>query len=111
MTQHNVEWNGDALLDIIAQAAISALDDMHADVSSDAKGRVRVDSGDLKEGIGTEPAKRTDRTHVVGKVGVSEDVHYALIEEVTQPYLRPAYDRHAQGLGKRIGKLTDKKIK
>ena len=106
-----VQWNGDALLELVAKAAIEAVNETDDAVAARARERVHVVSGDLKNAIDTEPAKRVDKLTVEGSVGVDDSVRYGLIEEVTHPYLRPAYDSEAPSLGKRIAAKTQRQLK
>ena len=105
-----VEWRGDDILNIIAQAAIEASDETNGLIDAQAKGDVHVITGTLRRGIGFTPAKRVSKFLVSSTVGVF-DVLYGIYEEILHPFLRPAYDRYAPTLDQRMAKRLKGKIK
>ena len=81
-----VQWNGDALLDIIAQAAIEASDETNGLIDAQAKGDAPWITGTLRRGIKVIPAKRVSQFLVsISTVGVF-DVVYALAVEIGFPH-------------------------
>ena len=80
-----VQWNGDALLDIIAQAAIEASDETNGLIDAQAKGDAPWITGTLRRGIKVIPAKRVSQFLVSSTVGVF-DVVYALAIEIGFPH-------------------------
>lgn len=101
MPDSRVEWNGDAVLDAVAAAAIDVLDDTLADCVTQSKETVHVITAVLQGSIMTEPAKRVSKNLVAARWG-SFDVEYALAEETLHPFLRPAADKYYPNTGKRI---------
>ena len=97
-----VEWNGDALLDMVAKAAIDGLDETAALCTAGAIGQVHIISSDLQGSLHFTPAERVSKNLVTGQWG-SYDIEYALQEELLHPYLRPQADRYYPDIGKRIG--------
>ena len=106
-----VQWNGDALLELVAKAAIEALNETDDAIAARAKANVHRVTGDLADAIDTEPAKRVDKLTVQGSVGIDDSVGYGIVEEIRHPFLRPAYDGEAPSLGKRIAAKTQRQIK
>ena len=106
-----VKWNGDKLLELVAKAAIEAVNETDDAVAARARERVHVVSGDLKQAIDTEPAKRVDKLTVEGSVGIDDSVGYGIVEELKHPFLRPAYDSEAHKLAARIAAKTQRQIK
>ena len=107
----NVNWQGDKLLELVARAALESVDEQNQAVKGRAKTKVHVVSGDLKNAIDTEPAKRVDKLTVEGSVGIDDSVGYGIIEEVTHPFLRPSFDAEAPSLARRIAAKTKRVIK
>ena len=108
-TGSTVEWNGDAILEATAKAAILGMDETLALCTAGAIGKVHIVSSDLQGSIHFEPSKRVSKFLVAGQWG-SYDINYALIEEIRHPYLRPQADTYYGGTGKRIGKHLEGKV-
>ena len=82
-------------LDLTAIAALLAGDEVREDierrverVKQRAKGLVDVETGQLRDSIDGEVHR--DAAGLVGVVG--SDLEYALVEEIRDPYLRPAIE-------------------
>ena len=95
-----LKWNGKALLKDVLRAAVPATWTAPlARLPRKAASTVRKDSGDLAKSL-TSVAAEIQGDEVVGGVAAGE--HYAIIEEVRKPYLRPALDAEGPQLWKRI---------
>ena len=97
-----LKWNGKALLQDVLRAAVPAMDGTTGAIARKAASTVRKDSGDLAESLASVAAE-IQGDEVVGGVAAGE--HYAIIEEVRKPYLRPAGDSEGPQLAKRIAGL------
>jgi hypothetical protein len=107
-----LKWHGAAILAKVRAAEVGGLQETLEGAVSEAKGRVRVDSGELQSAIDVlEPAHMTGGG-ATGQFGV-EGVAHALAQEFGlpdlphygfTPYLRPSFDIHAKQLAGNITK-------
>lgn len=102
------EWNGDAIMREVLEAAREATDETTKDCVPIARGLVHVDSHRLQNSIGFVPAEIEGDT-VVGLFGVVDDPGYALPQEfLPEPhgkaFIRPAADQGFPALGDNIAK-------
>lgn len=106
-----LEWKGDAILAKLRAAEQGGLQETAEAVVAEAKGRVHVDTGALKESIQVIKPAASDGDGFKAEVGSESE--YAIYQEVGvhskpnysfTPYLRPALDIHAKQLAENIKK-------
>jgi HK97 gp10 family phage protein len=106
------EWRGAEILRKVKQAQREALQETGEAIVREAKNRVRVDSGKLRDSIKVQGIEETGNglTMLVGSD--DSDVEYAAINELggvtsdyeAQPFMRPAADIETPKLPERIQK-------
>lgn len=105
-----LQWNGTAILAKVKAAEAAGVQETAEAIATEAKNRVHVDSGDLKNSIDVLGVA-TDGEGVSAQVGSESD--HAIYQEVGvhskpsygfTPYLRPSLDIHGKRLAANIKK-------
>ena len=101
----SIKWEGDELLDITLDTVKRGIDETTAETASIMKGDAPRASGDLAEGIHSEPASLQGKV-VEGFVGADAKQAYAVAVEANHPskagFMRRAAEREFPKLTGRI---------
>lgn len=106
-----LDWNGDKLVEQLAEAARAAIDETldEADADASASHWWVNRTGNLEENIVTEAAT-VEGTRVIGRFGTTMQKRgrrtgfYGLFLEYDTPFLRPAADRTFPTLASKIAR-------
>ncbi len=101
----------DEIAEKVHDDVVDAIRQTTAEIEQAALRLVPVDTGQLKRSITKEIRHKGMIGRVKTETPYAPSVEYGSVRQAEQPFLRPAFDRHAPKLRKRISKAIDKAIK
>jgi HK97 gp10 family phage protein len=112
-----LDWKGSQVLKTIREAQREGLEETGKAIIKEARNRVRVDSGKLRDSIKIQGIEESKTGMVMAVGSDDDDVQYAAINELggitrnyeAQPFMRPAMDIEGPKLKDRIKKKFEKK--
>lgn len=105
-----IDWNGDAVIERVRKAAVTAVNETVDEAADDARVSHwwRNRTGQLEEELVSEHAKPGD-ANPTAKFGTTQRRgFYGLFHEYQTPFLRPAADRHFGGLASKIRRRLER---
>jgi len=99
------------IADTVHDDVVDAVKQTTGEIEQAALRLVPVDTGRLKQSIAKEIRHKGMIGRVKAETPYAPSVEYGSVRQPEQPFLRPAFERHAPKLRRRISKIIDNAIK